>query len=64
MPNKRLGQNFLINNSISKKIVDFAKLNINSNVLEVGSGRQALTKLIKNHNPKSFVVVELSLIHI
>ena len=22
MPNKRLGQNFLINNSISKKIVD------------------------------------------
>ena len=58
MPNKRLGQNFLINNSISKKIVDFAKLNINSNVLEVGSGRQALTKLIKNYNPKSFIVVE------
>ena len=58
MPNKRLGQNFLINNSISNKIVDFAKLNINSNVLEVGSGRQALTKLIKNYNPKSFIVVE------
>ena len=58
MPNKSLGQNFLINNSISKKIIDFAKLNTNSNVLEVGSGRQALTKLIKNHNPKSFVVVE------
>ena len=58
MPNKRLGQNFLINNSISKKIIDFAKLNTNSNVLEVGSGRQALTKLIKNQYPRSFIVVE------
>ena len=58
MPNKSLGQNFLINNSISKKIIDFAKLNTNSNVLEVGSGRQALTKLIKNYYPRSFIVVE------
>ena len=58
MPNKRLGQNFLINEDLSKKIVEFANLNENSNVLEIGSGRQALTKIIKNYNPRSFVVVE------
>ena len=58
MPNKRLGQNFLINDDLSKKIVEFANLNENSNVLEIGSGRQALTKIIKNYNPRSFVVVE------
>ena len=44
MPNKRLGQNFLINNSISKKIIDFAKLNTNSNVLEVGKRSSGINK--------------------
>ena len=45
---KSLGQNFLIDNSIKKKIIESASINEDSLILEVGAGNGALTKeLIK-----------------
>lgn len=45
-PLKRFGQNFLINDDTSKRIVDLAKLNKDDIVIEIGSGLGALTKFI------------------
>lgn len=45
-PLKRFGQNFLINDDTSKRIVDLAKLNKDNIVIEIGSGLGALTKFI------------------
>jgi 16S rRNA (adenine1518-N6/adenine1519-N6)-dimethyltransferase len=45
MPTK-LGQNFLTNESIAKKIVDSADLSKTDNVLEIGPGKGVLTKYL------------------
>ena len=42
-PKKSLSQNFLINNNAAKRIVDSLKLKKNETVLEIGSGKGALT---------------------
>ena len=42
-PVKRLGQNFLIDNSVLKKIIDAADLSFDNTVLEIGSGLGILT---------------------
>ncbi|HKO30994.1 MAG TPA: rRNA adenine N-6-methyltransferase family protein, partial [Nitrospiraceae bacterium] len=42
-PNKRLGQNFLIDPNIVRKIVALADLSSNDHVLEIGPGRGILT---------------------
>jgi len=42
--NKRLGQNFLIDNNILNKIIDVANLSNQDTVLEIGSGLGTLTK--------------------
>ena len=42
-PNKRLGQNFLIDPNIVRKIVALAELGPNDHVLEIGPGRGILT---------------------
>ena len=57
-PIKNLGQNFLINDNISKKIVALASITSKCTILEVGSGKHALTKFICKDNPKKFIVVE------
>tara|TARA_B100001939_G_scaffold47091_1_gene36553 strand:- start:279 stop:1058 length:780 start_codon:yes stop_codon:yes gene_type:complete len=54
---KSLGQNFLIDQNILKKIVSLIKIENNS-ILEVGPGTGNLTSHILNHNPKKFLVVE------
>lgn len=41
---KSLGQHFLINHSVIKKIVSIAQLNVGDLVLEIGPGKGALTK--------------------
>ena len=56
-PKKSLGQNFLIDQNILKKIVSLIKIENNS-ILEVGPGTGNLTSHILNHNPKKFLVVE------
>ena len=54
---KSLGQNFLIDQNILKKIVSLIKIE-NKSILEVGPGTGNLTSHILNHNPKKFLVVE------
>ena len=43
---KMLGQNFLIDANISKKIVNFAEILEGEKILEIGPGRGALTDLL------------------
>ncbi|THI87133.1 MAG: ribosomal RNA small subunit methyltransferase A [Nitrospira sp. CG24A] len=45
-PNKRLGQNFLIDPNIVRKIVALAELSPNDQVLEIGPGRGILTEAL------------------
>ncbi len=53
---KDLGQNFLYDPSISKKIVDFSKLKDGDIVLEIGPGKGILTEELLNRNCKLFCV--------
>ena len=54
---KSLGQNFLIDKNIIKKIVDFKQIT-NKHVIEIGPGRGALTNEILKKNPKTLSVIE------
>lgn len=47
---KSLGQNFLIDNNIKRKIVDSASIDSESLILEVGPGNGAITKLLVEKN--------------
>ena len=55
---KSLGQNFLIDNNIKKKIIESANVSDKSLIIEVGAGNGALTReLIKlNVNVISFEI--------
>ncbi len=58
-PKKSYGQNFLINESISERIVSAAlKYRTNDNVLEVGPGKGALTKYLVQEPSLNFKAVE------
>ena len=54
---KSLGQNFLINQNILKKIVSLINAE-NKHVLEIGPGTGNLTSYILKNNPKKLLVVE------
>ena len=56
---KSLGQNFIYDSFILKKIVDSAKNISNCNVIEVGGGLGTLTRAILNAYPKSLTTLEL-----
>ena len=45
---KMLGQNFLIDSNISKRIVDSAEVSEGEKVLEIGPGRGALTEILSS----------------
>jgi 16S rRNA (adenine1518-N6/adenine1519-N6)-dimethyltransferase len=55
---KSLGQNFLINKEIIKKIVDIATITKDSNIIEVGPGMGSLTRELLNRNPKKIYAIE------
>ena len=55
---KSLGQNFLVDKNIIKKIVDVANITEKDNILEIGPGTGNLTKAILNKNPKKIYVIE------
>ena len=57
-PKKSLGQNFLLNNDIIKKIVELGKVTSQSNVIEIGPGTGNLTNEILKKNPKFFAAIE------
>ena len=55
---KSLGQNFLIDKNILKKIVDVGNINSKDKVLEIGPGTGNLTEYIVKANPKTIIIVE------
>jgi 16S rRNA (adenine1518-N6/adenine1519-N6)-dimethyltransferase len=57
-PNKRLGQNFLIDPNIVRKIVALAELGPNDHVLEIGPGRGILTEAL-SHAANHVTAVEV-----
>ena len=54
---KSLGQNFLIDKNIIKKIINLTNLK-SQNVIEIGSGKGALTEEILKKKPKSLILLE------
>ena len=56
-PKKSLGQNYLIDKNIIKKIISQVEVN-NKNIIEIGPGKGALTDEILLHNPKSLQIIE------
>lgn len=54
---KSLGQNFLIDKNISKKITKLVKIN-NRNIIEIGPGKGALTDEILKHKPRTLTLIE------
>ena len=60
---KILGQNFLINDSISKKIVEFANFCQDDEIIEIGPGNGSLTDhLLNYHNKLTLLEIDLNLI--
>ncbi|GKT29162.1 Ribosomal RNA small subunit methyltransferase A, partial [Aduncisulcus paluster] len=55
---KSLGQNFLQDANIARKIVDSLKITENDSIIEIGPGQGALTKFILEAGPKSLTLVE------
>ncbi len=55
-PKKRLGQNFLIDRNIQEKIIEHCKLSLDDFVLEIGSGKGAITGLIAGRAAKVLAV--------
>lgn len=54
---KSLGQNFLIDKNIIKKIINLVDIE-NKNIIEIGPGNGALTNEILKKNPKSISIIE------
>ena len=54
---KILGQNFLIDLNVIKKIVDLTNIR-NKNILEIGPGKGALTSEILKRKPRSLTLIE------
>ncbi len=57
---KSLGQNFLVDKNIVKKIINLKKIK-NKNIIEIGPGRGALTNEIINNEPKNLILIEKDL---
>ena len=55
---KRLGQNFLINKDIIKKIADIGIINKNTNIIEIGPGSGSLTEELLKRDPKQIFAIE------
>ena len=54
---KSLGQNFLIDRNIIKKIINLVDVK-NKDIIEIGPGQGALTDEILRKNPKSLSIIE------
>ena len=54
---KSLGQNYLIDSNIIRKITSLVTI-YNKNILEIGPGKGALTEEILKYKPKSLILVE------
>lgn len=56
---KSLGQHFLRDKNIIRKIVDSGDITPEDRVIEIGPGGGALTEEILKRNPKEFIVIEI-----
>ena len=54
---KSLGQNFLIDKNIIKKIINLTDIK-NKNLIEIGPGNGALTDEILKKKPKTLILIE------
>ena len=57
-PKKSLGQNFLTDRNIVKKIIKLINDYENKTIIEVGPGHGALTSQILKNNPKKLILIE------
>ena len=57
-PKKSLGQNFLIDENILKKICDAGNVDKTNSIVEIGPGTGNLTKYLIKKNPKNIFLVE------
>lgn len=57
LPKKSLGQNFLIDKNIIKKIINLSVIK-NRNIVEIGPGTGELTDEILEKKPASLIVIE------
>jgi len=55
---KSLGQNFLIDKNIIKRIIEEGKITANETVLEIGPGTGNLTEEIIKQKPKKIILIE------
>ena len=55
VPKKSLGQNFLLNKEIIKKIVELGKINSDKTVIEIGPGTGNLTEEILKKKTKKIL---------
>ncbi len=55
---KSLGQNFLVDKNILKKIVDINLINDETEIVEIGPGTGNLTDYLINKNPKKIFIIE------
>ena len=57
-PNKKLGQNFLVDKNIITKIADLIPVNFPNEILEIGAGTGNLTEFLINKKPKKIYLIE------
>ena len=57
-PKKNLGQNFLIDQNIIKKISNLGNIGTNDTIIEIGPGTGNLTNFIISHKPKKIILIE------
>ena len=55
---KSLGQNFLVDKNVLKKIVDINLINDETEIVEIGPGTGNLTDYLINKNPKKIFIIE------
>ena len=56
---KKFGQNFLKSKFVVDRIIDEAKIDSNTEILEIGPGDGILTKEIIKKNPRKFIAIEI-----
>ena len=57
-PKKSLGQNFLIDKNIIKKITEAYPISNDSEILEIGPGTGNLTEFFLKKEPKKILLIE------
>jgi len=55
-PKKDLGQNFIINNNVVERIIEYADVDRNDVILEIGAGLGALTSKLAEHAKKVYAI--------